>query len=1003
LSRHAVLTPSQRDGLLDIPDTLSQAEIERYFTFTTEQKTIIKAKRGLHNRVGFAVQWAYLRYSGRRWEQNEQPPEAVLLHITKQIGGNSSDLPQYSLALAQYSLARGTTRREHFLEIVPLGGFRTYDATTQKELAKILLPVALSTDSGIKIIEELLGEMRSRQIIVPALSALESLAFEVRTKAQKLVIEKLTQNLTTEQKAKLDKLLTFDPEVNPTQILLTWLKQVSGKTASVTILRFLSRIDILKSIGIPDDIGRLVHQNRLQSLAREAARQTPQFLSRTPSERRYALLVAFVLETTARLTDQVLTMHDRMIQSMFRKGEIVQSEKITRNGRATNEALSLLIKTSKAVIEAREKQSDPFAAIESVVSWDSFTTRVAEADQITQRESFNALEHIDSHYKTIHRYAPTMLETFEFKGHSSMKSLLAALILLRRLNADEIRKVPSDAPTQFVKDRWKEYVFTDKTPPEGSNQASRLGNLRVAIDRHYYELCVLTSLRDALRSGDLFVQGSRQYRDFEEYLLPVNAVPEVLKAIPIEKDVDTYLSQRKEQLQEALSRVNRLLGEGKLEGVRVEKERIVITPLASSVPPEAEEHTDRAYDLLPSLAGASGHSVKITDLLVEVDRWTNFTSHFTTLRQGAPTKDKEALFAALLAEATNLGEMKIAEATRGMTYGRISGVIDNCFRDSTFTEALANLVNTQQEQELSALWGKGTTSSSDGQHFPVGGRRESVAQANARKGTGPKVAFYTHVSDRYAPFHIKAISAGDREATHVLDGLMYHESDIQIEEHYTDTNGYTEQVFAMCHLQGFRFAPRIRDIVSKNIYITGNPDDYPSLASLIGGTVQEKVIRENWSDVLRVAASIRQGSVTASLMLAKLAAYPKRNNIAWALQQIGQMERTLFTLNWLEDPRLRQRVTIGLNKGEQKHNLARAVCLYRRGMIQERSFEEMNHRASGLNLVVAAIVLWNTVYLQKAIVRLKEKNAPIPEQYLSHLSPMLWDHILLTGEYQWKL
>jgi TnpA family transposase len=974
--------------LLDIPEDLSQAEIERYFTFTTEQKTAIKAKRGLHNRIGFAVQWAYLRYPGRRWEPNEQPPDAVLFHIAKQIGVNPSEL-------TRYSLGRDTTRREHLQELLPLGGFRSYDATTQKELTQALLPAALSTDSGIKLIEELLGEMRSRQIVVPALSSLESLAFQVRAMAQAIVTKNLTQSLTTEQKQKLDKLLTFDPEISPTQILLTWLKQANGKTAPVTILRFLARIQVLKAIGIPDEVGRLIHQNRLQSLSREAARYTPQFLSNASPERRYALLVAFVLETTARLTDQVLAMHDRMIQNMFRRGEITQAEKVTRNGRAINDKVRLLIKLGRALIAAREQRSDAFAAIEAVVSWDNLAASVAQAEQLAHRESYDALEHVDSHYRAIHRYAPLMLEVFVFKGHSSMKSLLAAILLLRRLNADEIRKVPGDAPTGFVKDRWKEYVFTDS----GTEKAPTTPT----IDRRYYELCILTALRDALRSGDLFVQGSRQYRDFEEYLLPQNAVPEALKAIPIEQELEVYLKKRREQLREALVRVNCLLENDQLQGVRLEKGRIIISPLTSSVPPEADEHTQRAYELLPSLAGAGGRLVKIADLLVEVNRWTNFMEQFTTLRQGTPPKDKEALFAALLAEATNLGEVKIAEATPGMTYGRIAQVIDNCFRESTFADSLAQLVNAQHNQELTILWGKGVTSSSDGQHFPVGGRRESVAQANARKGTGPKVTFYTHLSNRYAPYHIKVISAGDREATHVLDGLMYHESDLQIEEHYTDTNGYTEQVFAMCHLQGFRFAPRIRDLASKKIYITSDPADYPALASLIGGTVHEKAIRENWSEVLRLAASVRKGSVTASLILARLAAYPKRNNIAWALHEIGQIERAIFTLNWLEDPELRQRVTVGLNKGEQKHNLSRAVYFYRRGMVQERNFEEMTHRASGLNLVVAAIVLWNTVYLQKAIERLEEHNAPIPEQYLPHLSPMLWDHILLTGEYQWRL
>jgi TnpA family transposase len=94
---------------------------------------------------------------------------------------------------------------------------------------------------------------------------------------------------------------------------------------------------------------------------------------------------------------------------------------------------------------------------------------------------------------------------------------------------------------------------------------------------------------------------------------------------------------------------------------------------------------------------------------------------------------------------------------------------------------------------------------------------------------------------------------------------------------------------------------------------------------------------------------------------------------------------------------------VGLNKGEQRNFLARAVYFYRRGIVQERTFEEISSRASGLNLVVAAITLWNTVYLQKAVQRLEERNAPIPEHCLPHLSPLLWGHILLTGEYQWRL
>jgi TnpA family transposase len=162
------------------------------------------------------------------------------------------------------------------------------------------------------------------------------------------------------------------------------------------------------------------------------------------------------------------------------------------------------------------------------------------------------------------------------------------------------------------------------------------------------------------------------------------------------------------------------------------------------------------------LYGMLAH-VKITDLLMEVDRWTGFTRHFTHLK--------------------------------------------------TFA----------------AHWGEGKTSSSDGQRFRAGGRGEAGGQVNLKYGNGPGVTFYTHVSDQYAPFHMKVINAAVRDATHVLDGLLYHESDLRIEEHYTDTAGFTDHVFGLCHLLGFRFAPRIRDLADKRLYVPGKATQWSAL------------------------------------------------------------------------------------------------------------------------------------------------------------------------------
>ncbi|HFE2685577.1 TPA: Tn3 family transposase, partial [Klebsiella pneumoniae] len=87
---------------------------------------------------------------------------------------------------------------------------------------------------------------------------------------------------------------------------------------------------------------------------------------------------------------------------------------------------------------------------------------------------------------------------------------------------------------------------------------------------------------------------------------------------------------------------------------------------------------------------------------------------------------------------------------------------------------------------------------------------------------------------------------------------------------------------------------------------------------------------------------------------------------------------------------------------EARNALARAVFLHRLGEIRDRKPENHSYRASGLTLLTAAISLWNTVYMERAVDALKRKGVKINEQLLSHLSPLGWEHINLTGDYIWK-
>jgi transposase InsO family protein len=106
-------------------------------------------------------------------------------------------------------------------------------------------------------------------------------------------------------------------------------------------------------------------------------------------------------------------------------------------------------------------------------------------------------------------------------------------------------------------------------------------------------------------------------------------------------------------------------------------------------------------------------------------------------------------------------------------------------------------------------------------------------------------------------------------------------------------------------------------------------------------------------------------------------------------------------LDWLEQPQLRRRATAELNNGESRNALARAVCFHRLGQLRDRTVETQQHRASGLTLVTAAIALWNTVYLGRALAAVRRRGEVVPDALLAHLAPLGWQHINLTGDYLW--
>ena len=133
-------------------------------------------------------------------------------------------------------------------------------------------------------------------------------------------------------------------------------------------------------------------------------------------------------------------------------------------------------------------------------------------------------------------------------------------------------------------------------------------------------------------------------------------------------------------------------------------------------------------------------------------------------------------------------------------------------------------------------------------------------------------------------------------------------------------------------------------------------------------------------------------------MLNKLSSYSRQNGISTALREMGKIEKTIFILDYLSSEELRRRIQKGLNKGEAMNGLARAIFFGKQGELRERTMENQLQRASALNIIINAINIWNTLYLEKAI-EYRKTEGDFNEDLIANISPLGWEHINLLGEY----
>ncbi|UXC93839.1 Tn3 family transposase (plasmid) [Sphingobium sp. RSMS] len=958
MPRRVTLTDRQREALLHLP--VDQGELLRHYTLSDEDLGHIRQRRRAHNRFGFALQLCVLRYPGRVLAPGELIPAQVSDFIAAQLGLTSDDLLLYA--------AREETRHEHLADLRRIYGYRSFSGRGARDLREWIAREAEAATSNEDLARRFVAECRRTRTILPGSSTIERLCADALVEAERRIEDLIAHRITPTLSENLAHLLEDTVDGRVTRFV--WLRQFEVGANSAAANRLMDRLEYLQRFDLPADLLDGVPAHRVTRLRRQGERYYADGMRDLPEDRRLAILAVCTLEWRSSLADVIVETHDRIVGRLYRASERLCNTRIADEKAAVRDTLKSFAEIGGALLGAQDDGTALDGIIATGPGWERFRTLVATASALTNVLAADPLSRVLDGYHRFRLYAPRMLRLLDMQAAPIATPLLAAVAMLRN-------GIKVDPPVDFLRpnSKWHRHL---RAEPSG--------------DHRLWEIAVLFHIRDAFRSGDIWLAGSRRYGDLKQLLVPPQAIEQTARlAVPLRPG--EWLAERRARLDTRLKEFGRAARTGTIPGGIIENGKLHIDKLRADTPEGAEDLVLDLYQQLPP--------ARITDLLLEVDERTGFSEAFTHLRTGAPCSDRIGLMNVLLAEGVNLGLRKMAAATNTHSFWELLRIARWHVEGSAYDRALAMIVEAHAALPMAAFWGQGQSASSDGQFFLANEQGEAMNLINAKYGNVPGLKGYSHVSDQYAPFATQVIPATVSEAPYILDGLLMNDAGRRVRQHFADTGGFTDHVFAACALLGYRFAPRIRDLPQKRLYAFAPNATPANVRALVGGKINEPLIERNWPDILRIMATIAAGIVAPSQILRKLASYPRQNELALALREVGRIERTLFMIDWILDAGLQRQAQIGLNKGEAHHALKRAISFHRRGEIRDRSGEGQHYRIAGMNLLAAIIIFWNTMKLGEVVNTRAASGTHIAPDLLAHVSPLGWEHINLTGEYRW--
>jgi len=911
--------------------------------------------------------------------QLKHVPAPILAHIAQAARIEPDSIEQ----LARYDLSG--TKRLHLERLRAHLQVRILGAVGRTWLVTVAESAAHTKHLAPDIINVMLEELVHHRYELPAFSTLERIALSARERVHQGYFRRIYEAITPVARQLIDGMLRT-PAVRGVS---GWhaLKREPKRPTTREVRFYLQHIREIEALAHQLPAITDIPIPKLKYFRALARAMDVSELNELAPAKRYALCAIFIRSQHAKTLDDAADLFIRLMQNLENTAQqnliAHQLEHAHRSDRLIEQLQDVLLAYQHAGTD-----SERLRAITQALKGE-VPRLLADCTEHMAYAGKNYLPFLLRPYAVRRGLLLNCLEIMQLKSSSqdsSMERMIQALLLLRlrshRRELVDLQSIDLDPieDLRWLPPTWRAHVFGKAPTPW--------------VDRRYFELAVLTQLKNELKSGDLFIEHAERYDDYREQLVDAVSLERELPAYEaisgIAIDPQRFVHGLRTQLTELADEVDQRFPEN-VHAEIVEGRLLLRRSKREEIPAEVRLIDQLLTERLPPAS--------ILDVLIETARWLHLHRHFRPLA-GTDSRLEELLrrvVTTVFCYGCNLGPVQTARSIKGFSRRQIAWLNLKYVSEETLERATVEVINAYNKFELPRYWGSGKSASADGTKWSVY-EQNLLSEYHLRYGGYGGIGYY-HVSDKYIALFSHFIPCGVHEAIYILDGLLANTSDIQPDIVHGDTQAQSYPVFALAHLLGIQLMPRIRNIKELIFFRPQRGRMYKHIQALFGETIDWKLISTHLHDMLRVAVSIKLGKITSSTILRRLGTYSRRNKLYFAFRELGKVVRTLFLLRYIDDSEVRQTIHAATNKSEEFNGFVKWAFFGGEGIIAENVLHEQRKIVKYNQLVANMIILHNVERMTRVLTQLRDEGVAVSAEILRGISPYRTAHINRFGDY----